>query len=106
MTPEEIKIGEQWIGILAKYASDFSTKSLFNSTSSFINQKGKGQKKFGLSQDSGKLAKDEKIKEQELENLSLMEAAKKRAALEEEPTNLLATSEDDIIPKKRKSKNV
>jgi hypothetical protein len=35
-----------------------------------------------------------------------MEAAKKRAQLEEEPTNLLATSEDDIIPKKRKNKNV
>jgi len=106
MTPEEIKIGEEWIGILAKYTKDFSTKALFNSTSSYVKTKSSGQKKFGLSQDSGKLAKDEKVKEQELENLTLMEAAKKRAQLEEEPTNLLATSEDDIIPKKRKNKNV
>ena len=88
MTEEEIKIGEQWVGILAKYSKDFSSKSLFNSTTSFLKVKSSGkEKKFTLSKDIGKLA-TAKPSAEELEKISLMEAAKKRKALDEEPTNL------------------
>lgn len=106
MTQEEIKIGEEWIGILAKYTKDFSTKALFNSTSSYVKTKASGQKKFSLSKDQGTLKKDIEETEEELKQYSLLEAARIRAENDDEPTNLLATSEDDFIPRKRKSKNV
>jgi hypothetical protein len=105
MTEEEIKIGEQWVGILAKQQKDFSSKSLFNATANYLKAVAKGQtKKFGLSIDAGTLAKDEKQKEEEEKNLSLMEAAKRRKEADEEAVNLLATSEDDLNPKKYKTK--
>jgi hypothetical protein len=102
MTQEEIEIGQQWVGILAKYQSDFASKSLFTATSAFL-QKGTKVKKFGLSAPSSVLVTKEPSVE-ELKKISLMEAAKKRHQMEEEPTNLLATSEDDFNPKKYKTK--
>lgn len=108
MTNEELQIGAQWMAILNAYSHDFTTKALFNQTANYLKQN-HGQKtrdsKFKREVKPGTVL-NEQVKPKE-KPIGLMEAARKREQ-EDEPTNLLAIDEtnDDLIPKRTRKKNV
>lgn len=108
MTNEELQIGAQWMAILNAYSHDFTTKALFNQTANYLKQN-HGQKvrdsKFKREVKPATVL-NEQVKPKE-KPIGLMEAARKREEIEE-PTNLLAIDEtnEDLMPKKGRKKNV
>jgi hypothetical protein len=107
MTNEELQIGAQWMAILNAYSHDFTTKALFNQTANYLKQN-HGQKtrdsKFKKEIKPGTVL-NEQIQPKP-KPIGLMDAAKLRE--QEEPTNLLAIDEtdNDLLPKKGRKKNV
>lgn len=107
MTNEELQIGAQWMAILNAYSHDFTTKALFNQTANYLKQN-HGQKtrdsKFKREVKPGTVL-NEKV-QPKAKPIGLMDAAKLRE--QEEPTNLLAIDEtnEDLMPKKGRKKNV
>jgi hypothetical protein len=99
MTEQEIKIGNEWLAILNAHSNDFATKSLFNQTAAFLKAKhggGKRVSKFQREQKVGTIL-TQKV-EPKPKPISLLEAAKLRAAAqeqedEEQDGNILAMDE-------------
>lgn len=110
MTKEELEIGAKWLSILNANSDDFSTKSLFNQTASYLKtiQTG-GAKKVSRFQKETKTPV-EKQQRSLLKPMSLQEAAKAREEKlleDDEPSNLLVIDEsgnDEIITKKGRKK--